>query len=107
LGALGLASLQVAQTVAIHLNLGPLRDREASSTATLVNAALAWTPNSSAVLFLEAQANDRRASLGGVVRTVGGRWWLIKDKFGIDVTSSRTAGNANTTLGGGFGWYGF
>lgn len=107
LGMLGLASLQPAKDWTVHANLGTAHDRASRTTASLVNLALAWTLSEQGLLFLETQANSKRAVFGGTVNTAGGRWWLVKDRFGLDLTASRQAGAAIGTLWTlGFGWYG-
>ncbi len=105
-GALALATLQVSETASVHVNAGPLRDRETASTSTLLNTAIVWAPTNAGLLFVEAQANDRPATLGNVLRTAGARWWLVKDTVGLDVTASRTSGSTQTNWSIGFGWYG-
>jgi hypothetical protein len=104
---LALATLEATPMLAMHLNLGVTRDANAHASATLLNAALAWSPFERGVLFAEAQVNDRAAIFGGTLRTAGARWWLVKDTLGLDLTASRQAGSgSNTRWGFGFGWYG-
>ncbi len=109
--ALALATLKISPSMTLHANLGHLRDRAAQpntqQTATLLNLALVVTPTEHLLLFAETQTNDRRSIFGGAVNTIGGRWWLIKDRLGLDLTASRTAGSeSGTTWTAGFGWYG-
>jgi hypothetical protein len=105
--ALVLSSLKLGEDWAAHANLGAARDRASSSTATLMNLSLVWTPTESSLLFAETQTNSRREIFGGTISTVGARWWLVKDSFGIDISASREAGSANPTQWSfGFGWYG-
>lgn len=107
LGALGLLTLQPHVDWALHANLGRTRERSSGSNATLLNLALSWTPTEQAQLFAETQANSRRQVFGGTVNTVGGRWWLLKETLGLDLTASREAGSgAGTVWSLGFGWYG-
>ncbi|TDP74033.1 hypothetical protein [Roseateles toxinivorans] len=107
LGALGLLTLQPHEDWALHANLGRVRERSSGSGATLLNLALSWTPTEQAQLFAETLANNRRQVFGGTVNTVGGRWWLLKDVLGLDLTASREAGSgARTVWSLGFGWYG-
>lgn len=106
IGALALASIEVRPTIQVHLNLGPVRERATSTTHTMFNAAMVWSPTEKALLFAEVQATDT-ASSGRTVRTAGGRWWLLPDRLGLDVTASRQSGSRNGTLWTlGFGWYG-
>jgi hypothetical protein len=106
-GALLLATLKPGDAWTVHANLGTARDRIGSESAALLNLALVWTPSERALLFAESQANNKRSTFGGTVNTAGGRWWLVKDSFGIDLTASREAGVAGPTLWTfGFGWYG-
>lgn len=105
--ALALASLAPADGWTLHTNLGVQHDRDSGRNATLLNLALDWTPRDAALLFAEVQANDRRPLLGGAVRSAGARWWLLGDRFGIDLTASREAGASGPTRWSlGFGWYG-
>ena len=104
---LGLLSLQATPTLALHANLGATRDGASSAQATLLNLALAWTPSEPLLLFAETQANDRRALLGGTVSSVGARWWLLRERLGLDLTASREAGAGGPTRWTlGLGWYG-
>ncbi|MBI5256661.1 MAG: hypothetical protein HY855_09185 [Burkholderiales bacterium] len=106
--ALALASWQAAEAWAVHANLGAARQHgPGGQRATLLNLALAWTPGPSALLFAELQANSRREAFGGTQQTLGGRWWLVPERLGLDLTASREAGAAGPTRWGlGFGWYG-
>lgn len=104
---LALSSLKLNEAWAAHANVGAARDHASSSTATLLNLSLVWTPSESSLLFAETQANSRRETFGGTISTVGARWWLVKDSFGIDMSASREAGSGNPTQWSfGFGWYG-
>ena len=103
----GLLSWQANPAWAVHANLGPLRDRASALNATQLNLALVWTPIEQLLLFSEAQANDRRAVLGGTVYSAGARWWLSADKLGLDFSASREAGAGGPTRWTlGLGWYG-
>lgn len=104
---LALATLGTSDTWAWHANLGAARQAADGRHATLLNLAAVWTPHGRALLFAETQANDRRGALGGTVNAVGGRWWLMKDRLGLDLSTHREAGGRSGsawTLG--FGWYG-
>ncbi len=104
---LALASWQPAGPWAVHANLGNIREHTIGSRATLLNLALAWTPDARSQLFAEVQSNDQRAVFGGAVRSAGGRWWLLKDRFGLDLTVSHEAGaDKGVRWSLGFGWYG-
>lgn len=106
-GGLVLATLKPSDAVAVHANLGAAREHTSKTTATLLNLAIVWTPGAQALLFAETQANSKRAVFGGTVNTGGARWWLVKDRFGLDLSASRQAGAAIGTLWTlGFGWYG-
>ena len=106
-GVLALATLQASDALAMHANLGLARETGGPTTATVLNLALVWTPNEHALLFVESQANDKRAVFGGTVSTVGARWWLVKDRLGLDLTAGREAGAGSGTVWSlGFGWYG-
>jgi hypothetical protein len=104
---LALATLEATPTLALHLNLGAARDARLHASGTVLNGALAWSAGERALLFAEAQANDRSALFGSTVRTAGARWWIVKDTLGVDVTASRQAGTGSGTRWSfGFGWYG-
>lgn len=106
-GARALASLQVGSSTMLHLNLGPQRDRDTDTTSVLFNGAVVWAPAESAVLFAETRVSNRRELDGRALSSVGARYWLVKDKIGLDLTASREAGSGHpTTLTFGFGWYG-
>lgn len=102
-----LATLQVSDAWTVHANLGAARDRTAGQSAGLLNLAAVWAPHERAELFAEVLANNRSAVFGGAERVVGGRWWLAKDRLGLDLTAGREAGSGGPsrwTLG--LGWYG-
>jgi hypothetical protein len=100
---LGLASLPIGESLALHLNLGHERRGTDRQSATVYGAALAWTPIAQALLFTEWNGDDRSAPL----RTVGARWWLVADTLGLDLTWSRqSATRDSTVVGVGLGWYG-
>ena len=104
---LALATIEATPTLAMHLNLGATRDAALHASRTLLNAALVWSAGERALLFVEAQANDRAAVFGGTVRTAGARWWPVKDTLGLDLTASRQAGaGSGTRWSFGLGWYG-
>lgn len=104
---LGLATLQASDDWALHANLGAARDRSSGSTGALFNVAVVWTPHARALLFAEAQSNSRRAVFGPTVGTVGARWWLARDRLGLDLTASRAEGSGGPTQWtAGLGWYG-
>ena len=104
---LGLATLRLAEPLALHANLGPQRKADDGSTSTHLRLALAWTPHPAALLLAETQATDRPAINGGTVNSLGGRWWLLADRLGLDLTASREAGAASATRWSlGLGWYG-
>lgn len=106
-GALALATLQPSDDWTVHANLGGSRERSSGTTAAVLNLAVVWTPHEQALVFAETQANNRRPIFGGTVNTVGGRWWLAKDRLGLDLTASREAGIGGATLWTvGLGWYG-
>ena len=106
-GLLGLASLMLSNKVALHANLGPVRGADDGSATTQLRLAWVWTPAPAALLFAETQANDRPAAAGGTLNAVGGRWWLLADRLGLDLTASRQAGaGTGTRWSLGFGWYG-
>jgi len=105
-----LTSLQVNDQWALHLNLGRGQWRplgQPQFQASLLNVAATWAPAEQGLLFAEWQGNSRRADLGSPTVTAGGRWWLQKDKLGLDLTVGReTASGAPNVVTLGFGWYG-
>lgn len=104
---LALATLQPTDSLALHANLGPVRAADDGRSTSHLRLALAWTPHPAALLFAETQANDRPAANGGTLNTLGGRWWLLADTLGLDLTASREAGAAGPTRWSlGLGWYG-
>lgn len=105
-GVLLLASLEATGSLGLHLNLGPEHDTASGATATLLNLAAVWTPAERALLFAEWQGNDRRRVFGGPARTVGARWWMDPERFGLDLTATRDGSGGPTLWSLGFGWYG-
>lgn len=106
-GALVLATLQASDAFTVHANLGLSRDRASRTRATVLNLALVWQPTDAVLLFAEAQGNNQRDVFGGTVSTVGGRYWLVRDMLGLDLTASRESGTGGTTRWTiGLGWYG-
>lgn len=106
-GLMGLATLTLSDKLALHANLGPVRSAADASTTTLLRLAWVWTPVPATLLFAETQANDRPAAAGGTLTALGGRWWLLADRLGLDLTASREAGaGTGTRWSLGFGWYG-
>ena len=100
---LGLASLPISDSLALHLNLGHERRGVDRQSATVYGAALAWTPIAQALLFAEWNGDDRSAPL----RTAGARWWLVAGTLGLDLTSSRQAATRDSAVVGvGLGRYG-
>lgn len=59
-----------------------------------------------AVLLAAAAAHAGRPLATDDVGTPGARWWLVPERFGIDLVGSRAAGVPGTTWSFGFGWYG-
>lgn len=108
--ALALVSLKASEQVSVHFNAGATKDRASSTQATVLNLALVWSPSEHYLLFAEAQGNNKKDVFGGTVTTGGARWWLVKDKLGLDFTASREAGVAgaasSTRYSVGLGWYG-
>lgn len=106
-GLLGLLTLAPDDDWALHANLGMARERSSGTTGSLLNLALTWTPTEQTLLFAESRMNNRREVFGGTVNTLGGRWWLLKDSLGLDLSASREAGSGSRTAWSlGFGWYG-
>lgn len=107
---LGLVSLKASEQVSVHFNVGATKDRASSTQATVLNLALVWTPHEHVLVFAEGQGNNKKDVFGGTVTTGGARWWLVKEKLGLDFTASREAGVAggpsSTRYTVGLGWYG-
>jgi hypothetical protein len=104
--AAALGTLEAGEHWALHANLGAVRDRASHASATVLGFAVAWTPLAPLLVFTEVQGSDRRAVSGPAVRTGGARWWLVDERFGLDLTASREAGSGGTIWSFGFGWYG-
>lgn len=106
-GLLGLATLKPSDSLALHVNVGPLHSADSGRPTTHLRLALAWVPQAAVLLFAETQANDRPATSGNTFNTLGGRWWLLADVLGLDLTASREAGaGTGTRWSLGLGWYG-
>jgi hypothetical protein len=104
---LGISTLKLSDSLAVHVNVGLARDRASSTRGILLNGALAWSPQEHLLVFAEAQGNNKKDIFGGTVGTLGARWWLVKDTLGLDFTASRESGGSNPkryTIG--LGWYG-
>lgn len=99
-----LASYEAAPNWVVHANLGHSRSYSADASASLLNLALVWTPHPHWLTFAEVLTNDRRADFGDTLITAGLRWWLVPERFGLDLTRS-SAGTTQTWTAG-FGWYG-
>jgi hypothetical protein len=102
---LGLATWKPHADWAVHANLGTAQDRLSSTHASLFNLAIGWTPIEQALLFAETQTNNRREVFGNAVHSTGGRWWLLKERLGLDLTAHRSSGSS-TCWTVGLGWYG-
>ncbi len=100
------ASLAPSEAWTLHLNLGAVHDHDSHSGAGLLNVAAVWAPQEHFLVFAEVQANTRSETFGGTVKSVGGRWWLIPEVLGVDLTASRQSGSGSTLWTVGFGWYG-
>jgi len=88
-------------------NLGMAHDHGAGASAGTLKLAAVWAAQPRLTLFAEVEANNQAARFGGAVRTAGLRAWLVPERFGLDLTASREAGNGTpTTWTFGFGWYG-
>lgn len=101
-----LATLAPSDQWALHANVGAVRDRESHDSAGLLNLAAVWAPQEHFLLFAEVQTNTRSETFGGTVKSVGGRWWVIPQVLGLDLTASRQSGSGSTLWTIGFGWYG-
>lgn len=101
--AIAIASAELSDTWALHLNAGHQHDLTRQGTATVYASALTWRPHERWVLFAEALGNTRNAA----VKAVGLRYWLIPDQLGLDLTAGRNgAGARQGSWGMGIGWYG-
>jgi len=103
-----LVSTKFNDMLTLHTNIGGIRSQAEKPNAALFNIALAAKPSERVLLFVESQTNHRRTVFGPTVNTIGGSWWTVKQRFGLDTTASRPAGShaAGTTYGIGFGWVG-
>jgi len=103
----GLASLSINPAWTLHANLGVARLRDASSTATLINAATVWSPSERGLLFIEVQTNNRNEAMGPNSYGLGGRYWLKKDQLGLDLSANREDRAGSRVLWTlGLAWYG-
>ena len=108
--ALFLLSTTVNDVLSVHTNLGVTRNHLQRINGGLLNLALVATPSERVLLFVESQTNNRRAALGPTLNSLGGRWWVVKERFSVDITASRTSSSqsgvpSGTTYTMGFGWY--
>jgi len=104
---LALMTLEPGGDWALHANLGLARENLGGETAGLLNLALVWTPQPRWLLFAETQTNNRQDLFGATLNSAGARWWLVKDRLGLDLTASRSIdAGTNTQWSVGFGWYG-
>lgn len=105
--AMGLASLTVNDSLAVHLNLGVVRDTASATRGKVLNLALVWTPVERWLAFGEVQANNKRDIFGGTVSSLGLRWWAVPEQLGLDLTAGReSVSGARTAWTLGLGWYG-
>lgn len=103
----GLVTLQPTESVALHFNLATEHDRASGTRGNLTKLAAVWSVREDSLLFVETEANNRRDVFGATATTVGGRHWLTLDRFGIDLTATRSAdADSRTRWTIGFGWYG-
>lgn len=103
---LGIASLKVSPTVSAHFNLGVAYNSPERAAARAANLALAWSPTPAWMAFVELQSRSRQDVFGGNVATLGARWWIAPEVFGLDLSASRESGAAPTLWTVGLGWYG-
>lgn len=104
---LGVASVRLDSGWAWHTNLSASRDRESGTTGTLLSMALVWSPVDAAQVFAEVLTNNRHEVFGNTTRSLGGRWWAVKDRFALDLTTSRQKDGGSPQWSFGIGWYGF
>ena len=79
-GATAIATRELTDGLALHLNLGGERRKRDGRDATLYAVALAWEPSPQVLLFGEVLGDDRSSA----TRTVGARWWLLSERLGLD-----------------------
>ncbi len=104
---MGLVTWKTGESFTVHTNIGWARDRSSGQRALLFNAALVWTPLERLLLVAETQVNSKRDVFGGTVMGLGGRWWLVQDTLGLDLTSTReSVAGAKSVWTLGLGWYG-
>ncbi|HMW24202.1 MAG TPA: hypothetical protein PKC59_12265 [Burkholderiaceae bacterium] len=103
-GALLLGSVDLRESLQLHLNLGDEYDRGLRRHHAHSHAALTWEPGEAWQVFAELYAAQGQ---GGAMRGAGLRRWLIKDRLGLDLTGMHVPGNQGPTLWTlGLGWYG-
>lgn len=101
---LGLASGTLAEDWTAHLNLGVDYRRRDDRTSGIYGAALVWDFIERAFVFVEVYGDSRF----GALRSAGARWWIFKDRLGLDATVGKQAGQAGSTFYTlGISYYGF
>ncbi|MDQ8021361.1 MAG: hypothetical protein REI94_05935 [Moraxellaceae bacterium] len=102
-GAFAIMTWDIAPSWTAHLNLGAARNYIDGKTNGTGNAALVWTPHERWLFFAEVLGTQRSPA----TQNIGLRFWVIPEKFGLDLTAGRDAGvDDSTRYTAGFGWYG-
>jgi hypothetical protein len=96
-----LATLEAGKNLNLHANLALERERGGGTEPSLRLAA-EWSPAPWGLLFGETRVAKRKA--GGNTVALGGRYWAVPERLGLDLTARREAGGG-VTWGLGLGWY--
>ena len=100
----GLASGEVIEGWVVHVNLGVDYRRRDDRTGGVYGAAVVWEFAERAFAFAEVDGDPRF----GAVRSAGARWWIFKDRLGLDATVGKQAGQSGSTYYTlGISYYGF
>jgi hypothetical protein len=102
---LAVASWRADAHWAAHANVGLQRIEGSPATARLIRLAGVWTPRPDMQWFAEALANHRPEVFGPHAVALGGRWWWIQDRLGLDLVATRERGASAPRVGVGLGWY--
>jgi hypothetical protein len=99
----GIATRELSDTLAVHLNMGHYHSQPDQPVATVAAAAVNWTPSERWLLFAELLGQHRAPA----VQQAGVRYWLLPETLGIDLTAGRSnATRDSRSWGIGLGWYG-
>lgn len=94
-GLTAIATRQFSAAYSLHLNIGAeRRRREDDDSAATYGAALSWDGSARWSVFAELLGDDKTSA----TRIVGGRFWAIPGRLGIDLTGGNQAGVPDSTF---------